>query len=90
MKKKILLLIAAIVAIMFLTSCSTEEHPQNNCNCGTVIDYHFDELAPPPIEPAYIIVRNDCTNNETTFWYHQMTPTQFRVAIENMRYCRTN
>jgi hypothetical protein len=81
------LLIGILILISSCTSDDVTTNSLNDCKCGEVVRYHYDELALPPIEPAYIVVKNDCNNIKQTFSYTNIGRDKFLSAINSNRYC---
>jgi hypothetical protein len=74
MKKAILALAAASVALAMMASCKKE-----TCNCGTIMSDRVSDYS--------IVIRNDCSGNEKRFY---LQPGDWMSAYVGTNYCITN
>ena len=76
MKKAILALAAASVALAMMASCKKENQV---CNCGLIVSDNVSDYS--------VVIRNDCSGNEKRFY---LQPGDWMSAYVGTNYCITN
>ena len=74
MKKTILVLAVASIALAMMASCKKE-----TCNCGTIMSDSVSDYS--------IVIKNDCSGNEKRFY---LEPGEWISAYVGTEYCITN